>query len=79
MGVLYMQVNAPSALDVLHPPVHLALQQCTSDAVSPPVVEAALDAALRQLQPHAASNPGGFEAITEHVRALKGLLKGGST
>ena len=38
------------------------------------MVEAALDAALRQLQPHAASHPAGYEAIMEHVKALRGLL-----
>ena len=52
------------------------LQQCTSDAVSPPVVEVALDAALRLLQPHAAANAEGFAAVTRHVLALKGLLAG---
>ena len=40
------------------------------------MVEVALDAALRLLQPHAAANAEGFAAVTRHVLALKGLLAG---
>ncbi len=54
----------------------LTLQQCTSDAVSPAVVEAALDAALRLLAPHARANPEAFAAVSEHVKSLRTLLAG---
>ncbi|GAX80922.1 hypothetical protein CEUSTIGMA_g8357.t1 [Chlamydomonas eustigma] len=50
------------------------LQQCTSEAVSPAVVEAAMDAALRLLAPHAVASPEGFAAVSEHIKSLRSQL-----